>query len=270
MSRRRSVYTLDRTKRPLLQESLVMVLDVLGYSGLIAEFGDAQNALDWYWASVRGPIEELNPLHRDSPYALKTYTDNVLVAWPLDSSGSENSEGEFGGIVTGALFYQLDLALEGLFVRGGLTLGQVYVGDDFVFGSPIIEAHRLESVHGSPPRVVLSDSVVTLATRQLASYGDAEDSPHNTSLIRQGDIVFLNYLGPLIDGSADEDEQSEGFERHKRILEINLNRHSGDDQVMSKYLWLAGFHNYVISRWCPWEERSCIDTAPLVNFRPFV
>ena len=237
---------------------------------VIWRWGRQDKANAEFWDAIKDPIARLKPSEWGGFHAIKAYTDNVLLAWPLKSQVSELYEMEFGSIVISAGYYQLDLALRGLFVRGALTAGDVFVGGDLVFGIPVVEAHKLESVHGTPPRVVLSSEVVEIAEGHLKFYGDPADSPHNTVLLRDGEAVFINYLSPLIYGSVDVDERGTVLQTHKRQLEAKLVEFSDDQYILSKYQWLAGFHNYVISRWCPEEEASSIERAPLLAIHAFV
>ena len=52
------------------------------------------------------------------------------------------------------------MALEGLFVRGGVSVGEFYINEDIVFGPALLDAHNTESNLACYPRIVLDDKTV--------------------------------------------------------------------------------------------------------------
>ena len=78
---------------PKLLRSVFVLMDILGYSGMIQEAkrnGTQQELLHKLHSVLsdgrrllRDEDETLNQLTRKDLYALKAFTDNVVIAWPI-------------------------------------------------------------------------------------------------------------------------------------------------------------------------------------------
>lgn len=238
----------DGNKAPILRPSFCMFLDALGFNDLIEEatktgtadallkeFYDVHEASSKHWASMQASWE------------YKCFTDNVVFGCPTVDN-TYDSEGEFGSIFTTAGFHQLEMALAGFFVRGGMAYGPLHMSDNFVFGQAVLDAYKLESQLALVPRTVINQDVMSEVYIHLKSYAFVAASPHDEGiLIDEDGEFFLNYLDPLIDGSSAEDIEFRGFERHRDLI-IQKLENAKSDKIRAKYEWSARYHNHVIDR----------------------
>lgn len=58
---------------------------------------------------------------------IKIHTDNMIVGYPIKDDGEE----ELDEIMDNVSEYQFNLALEGLFFRGGVSVGEFYINEEF-------------------------------------------------------------------------------------------------------------------------------------------
>lgn len=238
---------------PTLLPSMVCFTDILGFSNLITDAKDEEKNV--LLKNIHSRLQEEYALMRETnEYAqMKTFTDNVILAYPLFMDG----EGEAGNLFITLITYQLNMTLNGYFLRGGIDLGDYYGDKDFAYGSSLIEAHRLEAYCAKYPRIILSDTMLKLIYLHTEGfYSGIEYAPQMNYLLRDSDgIVFLNYLARLNPGFDYEDVFPDDVDRfiaslkkHKAIVENNLLKHKGereeDKKVYAKYAWVADYHDY--------------------------
>lgn len=172
----------------------------------------------------------------------KIFTDNVLLGYPIRKSS--DGESEFGLLISGLMYYQLSMALDGFFVRGAFSMDHLYVGADVVYGPAILEAYKLESEIANNPRIIFSDEVMDLVRAHLKYYGDPKDSPQYEEIMLDTDgRYFINYLYGIIENDEYSIDES-ALMMHKKNVEDRLRQFQNNSHIWSKYLWVANYHNY--------------------------
>jgi hypothetical protein len=140
--------------------------------------------------------------------------------------------------------FQVNLALAGFLVRGGISNGLHYMDDDIVFGHAFLEAVELDT-RGGPPRLALASSVVEVVRRQMSSYTRAQDAPHYDLLFEDTDgTLFLNYLVEAFLAYPDGGVFLELIEGHMRSVKGGLETYRHKPDVRAKYEWATRYHNF--------------------------
>jgi hypothetical protein len=241
---------------PKVLRSAVVYMDVLGYTDMAkqAEQAAHQNpflirlheALRESQEWLRGHDTNFPQIGEKDFYALKAFTDNIVMGWPIrEPPGRDDSEGELGFIFDRVSLFQLLMANAGFFVRGAVSLGDTYVDDIVVFGSAFTEAHEGETHLARDPRIVLTKSATEAVQLHLTYYSCPEYSPQNDYLYRDADgQLFLNYLNAVL---VAEDELGPDYDvllQHKQITENRLRDFRSEPRIWSKYAWVANYHNF--------------------------
>ncbi len=233
--------------KPVHRLSYCAFLDVLGFSARIADsYRDEthNDLLERFHGILARSIDKLKNAHDE--YSLlyyKSFTDNVVLAHP---QYSDDMEAEFGPILDGISAYQLDMALNGFFIRGGLAVGQLFIDDNSAYGAALLEAHRLESNVAVNPVVVLCDKTMELVDRHVRYYS-GESAPQFQDVLRGPDgRYFLNYLAACAEWDDDGDLQLDvaSLRLHKQQIESSLEAYASVPAVFAKFAWLASYHNY--------------------------
>ena len=182
--------------KPKTYECYCAFIDILGFKGLInsctnlVELNELLLKLERTQNKV---LKKIKKYSMDSNLKFKVFSDNILLAWPINPY--DDGESEFGFLVLLLLEYQLDMALEGFFVRGGFSKGQLFINDDMIFGPALLKAYELESEVALYPRIVFSDSVKKDINTHMKSYATKEDSPQDYHIYCDSDnLYFINYL----------------------------------------------------------------------------
>lgn len=243
----------DSDGKPCLEESVIVVADVLGFSALTREaFRNGRER------------EQLQTIHRALEKSLKSvsdpsgvkwftklFTDNILVGYRFIGTG--NGSFEFPQACHSIGHFQREMAMEGFFIRGGIAVGQIHMSDTLIYGSVLDELLQAEK-RALYPRIVLLDSACKhFKTRvhdpllQDILWTDECDS-----------VSFINYLYPL--GAMKNGQRADEISKHKSIIKSRLSEYKSEAGIAQKYAWLARYHNKFCSSSIHWNSKQyCIE-----------
>ena len=242
---------LRKTGKPWLRWSVVAFLDILGFQHFLTEAikrRRERKSLSKLQTAFDKSIHWLQPRHNSflerDLYAVRMFTDNILIGFPIDERGSE---GPLGSTLFKVALFQLEMVLSGFFVRGALTIGNLYMGQ-IVYGKGLLEAYRIEKELARDPRIVLGKSAYADFAKHITYYGKPKTSPQYSEWLRDPDgQIFLNYLNIFFNAiEYDVPEMSKVLETHKLQLETKLEEYRPCPGLWSKYSWVAQYHNFFL------------------------
>lgn len=237
-----------------LRRSVFVLMDILGYTAMIQEAehnGTQQDLLQKLHSSLsagRNQLEEkhkafegLKKLTAKDRYALKAFTDNIVIAWPI----IDDAEIELGSAFTKVAEFQFTMALDGFFIRGAVALGDAYVDDIAVFGDALTQAHIGESQFARDPRIILTDSAAQAVKQHLEYYHSPKFAPQVREVLCDSDGQwFVNYLDSVLIAEDEHGPFYDEFLKHKVSVEEKLSQYKDNPSIFSKYAWVAGYHNF--------------------------
>lgn len=249
ISNKRNPY-FRKNGRPWLRRSVVAFLDILGIKDFLTtaikqrrehrSLLDLQRALDSSIKWLRPPRPDFFG-ERDL-YAIKTFTDNIIIGFPI---WDFDSEGPLGSILFKVALFQLEMVRAGFFVRGAITIGNLHIGE-IVYGKGLLEAYQIEKELARDPRIVLGKSAYADFAKHITYYGTPKQSPqYNEWLLDPDGQAFLNYLEIFFDAAEyDIPEMSKVLEKHKSQVETKLEECKPHPVLWSKYAWVGQYHNF--------------------------
>ena len=264
--------------RPGLRRSVFAFVDILGYRDLIETAGgqaDQQNLLERLHGALSSSQKWLGDGHLPESerisggpdrFSLKAFTDNIAIGWPIVRRRGEG-EGELGAAFRDLAHFQLTMVNAGFFVRGAVSVGDVYVDEIAVFGEALVDAYHGESELARDPRIVLTESARRHVRVHLDRYRYRHEAPQNRVLIRDTDgRWFLNYLDALVVPGLDPffDE----LETHRASVQSRLEEYRRKPAIFSKYAWTAVYHNYFCEQ--HGFDDYTIDVAAVAGDRGFI
>jgi len=191
--------------------------------------------------------------HVPDRFALKAFTDNIVMGWPI----RDDAESELFDALDRLGDFQLHMATAGLFVRGGIALGDAYVDDIAVFGEALLEAHAAEEDRARDPRIILSQTAVDAIRVHLSYYNNKASSPQARMILCDADGQwFLNYLNAVLWLEDDTGPAFEPLVRHRAVVEQRLTEYQTFPAIWSKYAWVAGYHNYFCDAHDHWFRKE--------------
>lgn len=224
-----------------LVEAAVLFADLLG-----TKAGAAEEAHRYLEVTRTALVRANNWANggADSHTVVRWFSDNVAMADPLEVGVPEGRPNElaFGFHLMTAGWMQLELAMMGLFARGGMAFGPFYADETFIYGQALIDAYDLESKVAIYPRIVLSEALAQYAREQLIEFGAGATEVHRTLIAIDPDgLPFVNYLQSV---ASDEPGDLEAcLINHKGHIQARLEKHRGEPAVHLKYRWLADYHD---------------------------
>ncbi len=238
--------------KPRIRTSVTVFLDVLGYRELMAGTGttaEANNLLErlhgamkraesWVSGAVSGRREIQH-------WVSRSFTDNIVVGYPIRDK-SALGEAEIGTMLWHVAMFQLEMIRAGFFVRGAISVGELYIDDHMVFGKALIEAYHAEQNIARVPRVVLARSAEELVKTHCCWYDPPNHAPQNRALIRDpDDVAYIDYLDQTI--LLAEDEMGPAFSElseHRDRVSERLAKFQHAPLIRPKYEWAARYHNH--------------------------
>lgn len=226
--------------------SIVTFLDILGFANIV-ETSSAQvidSMLDAVQRTAGAPDLVLDA--RQATTQILSFSDSIIRA---RSYGTERSESTLLIELEDVALAQWLLARQGIFVRGGMTEGDILISTNRAFGPAFVRAYRLETQFASVPRIVLDPKLIAelrknrlLRARGKTLRSEIKDVRHQ---LRQSDdgLWFIDYLWVIAEDSSRS--QRADLRQHKAmILEKGAGLDSSD-KLVPKYTWLARYHNEV-------------------------
>jgi len=224
------------------QKYLVAYLDLLGTKHQIEtdDNCDLLNIVSSCYENVIRTLSTIMPISGIEDCKIKVFSDNIIVAIPSDTTQRDDHHPiiALNRIGPAVRYLQREFLNKKILIRGGVTYGQLYIDDVFVWGKALIDAYSLESTIAKYPRIVIDQSIVEL--KGLVLFDDQSLDFLSINKIKKdydGEFFFdyLNYprdvkTRALIDSSLDDINMRIESETKKDVLE--------------KYIW---HRNYLLS-----------------------
>lgn len=167
---------------------------------------------------------------------IKIFSDNIIIA----SEIKDDFTSAFKKVFRVTKMLQGDaLIRNGWLLRGGISVGKLYIDDVFTMGKGIISAYNLESHIANYPRVIIDNDII--ASLNL----DEFKMPYGIEEIYtdfDGE-KYINYLSYFNKDSLRRICE----ELHSYYLEMN--NQESNLKVKQKYSWVINYIEVVI-RWC--------------------
>lgn len=241
---------------PILVNSYCVYLDILGFSDLSLKMTKKarKEALLSLNSALNSCIDVLFPSDRnmldlEKHFSwIKTFSDNLIVGQPILRKTYEHEylESELKGI---ALF-QLLMAEMGYFMRGAITIGDLHIGDNIVFGKPLIDAVSIEKTIAKYPRILISNRIANKIRTNLR-VGNHFDW-YDMILEDYDGQLFVNYMNYRLPDI--HEHIADAILKQKEQVEKHLNdvtAVTSDKNIHDKYLWITDYHNRFCKKYIP-------------------
>ena len=237
----------------MYRQSVITFIDILGFKNLIAK------------STYQQISEKLNTIRRLSGFNEKEdgegfkpkiiqFSDSIIRIRPLDSQA--NMKLRYGLIFDEMLdlvHMQSELINHGVCIRGGVSIGNVHFDKETLFGPGFVRAYELESTYANYPRIVVDPNIIAKLhkDKRLTSAQNAlsnEFSYISKNIRKESDgIYFIDYLRAFQTEVDEPEYVPEFLKNHKNIILENAGGATELTAVSAKYLWMANYHNTVIS-----------------------
>jgi hypothetical protein len=160
---------------PTVERYLVAYVDILGYKDYLEKHPLSEND---FLRKIKATVDKFKKcieaeLDLGQKIEIKIFSDNFLICKKLEPLDSEYMESiETMELISELAHFQLMILGEyNLLTRGAITIGTLYIDSDFVFGSALIELHKLET-SAKYPRIVISENDIIKIEKLISNHPD--------------------------------------------------------------------------------------------------
>ena len=256
-SRRRRGTPSTPTTRPY-RPAVITFLDVLGFRERVAASRDAtdirrilsrlRSFAAGDEADSEGLLEEADGYEVTRSIA---FSDSVVRIRFYDT---EYPSGALFHEVLSLLHVQSEMMADDVLVRGGCTVGDIYLEGDLAFGPGFNRAYDLESQFANVPRIVIGPEAFTALRndpRLVAEDHEAdEDIASIRRMLKRSDdgFWFVDYLQAMRSELDEPEKHPELVAQHRALIISGATAAPENSRVLQKYLWLARYLNDTIER----------------------
>ncbi len=210
---------------------IVAYLDILGFRRLVLQsHEDAERTIRRLDETIQHTLEFLALDAGADWFSVKLFSDCFCI-----SCGEE----DLGTLLTEMSFLQYHLACDGIFVRGGLSVGRHFENTRIIFSEGLIRAYELQCPDPYP-RFLIDPAVVELI-RAERSEGCRNEL---LGFVLQGfdGVCFLDYLN--YSGYEGDWDKEDLLQSHKDAITEQVALNGSRPEILAKYRWLAEYHNF--------------------------
>ena len=239
----------------MYQKAIVTFIDILGFGDFVkqSDADSINSALDAFEKST-SPLILDEEAEKDDHAEVISFSDSIVRIRKIETR--ENQKYPMGLLfqeLISLVLAQGELIDFDIIIRGGVSVGDIYMSGGRVFGPGLIQAYELESKYALYPRIIIDPQLIQEhKTNKLlkAKWHSVEDELEILGrLLRQGDdgMWFIDYVAAL-EGELDEHEMYPIFlRRHREVILAGVQNHSQLNSILSKFVWMANYHNQIIS-----------------------
>ena len=239
----------DEQGAPKLRLSVAAFIDFLGYTEYIEDAFQKPGRGEKELMRLRGALdvaynylkEKSNQKPDGGPldFQVRTFTDNLIIGCPIpEREDSFWPRTIIESVIDYIGYVQAQLARDGYFIRGAISVGELYIDEDIVFGPALMEAHRAERDLAVFPRVILC------ASAEEPFLERDENRKVFDVLVDSDQRVFIDYLeNTVMIAYPDDRPFTEFLEGHKAAVMANLKKFAEKPYIRAKYEWAATYHN---------------------------
>lgn len=226
-----SVDNYDRTT----ETYIVAYLDILGITNRIKAKDENKLAMNklynFYTHSMQ--TTKMIQIEENKDIQFKIFSDNVIIAKRVSKDKEQRMKDIRSLLMCTGHFQELAASDSvGWMLRGGITIGQLFIDDVMVWGDALVKAYYLEDKVATYPRVIIDNIVVQeiIGNELLKEYLRMDFD----------NLYFLNYLN---DCYFCGQMLMEGFE----IMKAEVNN-KFDEKTYQKFCWHMNFINSELDR----------------------
>lgn len=247
----------DRPAVPY-RPAVITFLDILGFRERVASSTDATDIRRILtrlrsFSDVGRTIDPPEAMGEDEFEVTRSiaFSDSVVRIRFIDTA---YPSGALFHEILGLVHVQTEMMADDVLVRGGITVGEVYLEGDMAFGPGFNRAYDLESQFANAPRIVVgAEAFAALRTdpRLLADdHTPEEDIAYIRRMLRRGDdgLWFIDYLQAMRSELDNPEFHPDLVAQHRAMILENISSASPQSRVFQKYLWLAHYLNDVVKR----------------------
>lgn len=209
----------------------VAFLDILGFKDMVNKSSNkySNNGKD----TIHDALNYMNSLNSEA--SNQNNLDGRVLWHVSDSIILCNSN--FAAILSNVAFLQSHLATYNIFLRGGLTFGEIMNRNSQqpIYGPALIEAYNLENEKAIYPRVIIGSN----------AYKKRNDLLTNKKFLKKDEdgVCFVDWKSLALTNRELTPSRIEEIKTHvnHKLRSLNMKRSNSQPQIYIKYKWLKSY-----------------------------
>lgn len=235
---------------PIYEKRVVAFVDILGFKNMVVasqtdiiQQQRILQAMDIIHSHKKMNDEFLGGGLKEFGVQVTTFSDSAIISYPITYDG-----GLFF-VLLDLIHLQLDLLKVGMFIRGGVCIGDAHHDAFNAFGPAIIEAYYLESQKAIYPRIILTQDTINQGIAYSPSHQNEYDINLLYSLVQMDSDgwVYLDYLKQYQELNNPGYDYYILMKKSRENLINNLNFYFNQARIYQKYVWLLNYWNKTLN-----------------------
>ena len=223
---------LENTKNKSFDEYIIAYIDFLGMKERmnIQSGFDSLQIIKHLLYNTEYVAKYISKTNRIQDFIIKVFSDNVVIAQKVSPQIVGDQINSIVNLVWSLQFWAL--VQFGYTMRGGITVGELYIDESIVWGKGLIEAYQLENNLAVYPRIIVSRRLVNL-------FDDSREKTLNLYAFIKKDfdgLFFVDFLRALPNIDAIPQIAESLMEKTQAYREAS-------DRVRQKINWIVRYFN---------------------------
>lgn len=237
---------------------LITLIDILGFRKIVQEkYLNQPEKISDILEKFRNSIIQASAFYGtyDSEEFKMRYFSDLIVRF-------HNITGLTMKDVQGILYYELTnlgwsqgcLFQDGIFIRGAMDIGKLYVDDDNIFGDSFNSAYEMESKIAKFPIILVSSNVLKMINSNsydvnIRKSGDNIDFMNMIS-DRYHSHYYIDFMlqATRVRGLLDEKICDLELLNYRNVLKVAISENNKNPDILAKLFWLQEYYNYTVFR----------------------
>lgn len=215
-------------------EYIVAYIDLLGVTNRINSKDNqlAMNKLyNLYTFSVN--LTKEIQIKENKNIQFKIFSDNIIIAKKLSTETNQRSQDIHSLLMCAGHFQELSISDSvGWLLRGGISIGQLFIDDVMVWGEALLKSYYLEDKIANYPRIIIDKNIVNEIMQNEVLHEYLRKDFDN--------LYFLNFLN---DCHFCGERLMKGFQIMQEEIGKNM-----DEKTYQKLSWHMNFVNAELDR----------------------
>ncbi|MEG1491756.1 MAG: hypothetical protein RR394_05825 [Oscillospiraceae bacterium] len=231
------------SKKAKTEPYAIAFIDFLGVKEMVANDSDG-NLLVVFRTACKAALHMCKEILNDDAVTIKMFSDNVILCKRVykQESRTNDVQGALRRVMVAASMFQyFILDTMGALVRGGITVGELYIDNMMVWGQALVDAYRIEGEIAQFPRIVIDP--------QLANGEFGKEISESAAVACDTDgLYYLNYIN-LVWKFHKLKSYNEALDKFFASNLAEAEKHSDISAVMKKLMWQEGYLDRMKQHW---------------------
>lgn len=236
-----------------LDEYLVAYIDILGGKNLILnDKGNKNlNTVKEIYKFAMDSLTESSVKNATQNLKIKIFSDNIVVASKIKTVTLRQITLSIVNFFRFIAYFQRKALDKGILLRGGVSIGELYIQDDFVWGKALISAYEVEQQANDPIIMIENNAFERIEMLRKTFPPELEKEFFIIEDGRDKDYGWF-WWEPYVDYLAlflSTENMKYYVQKWKQNIEKNICEHRYNKNVLEKMLYQVKYHNYFCERY---------------------